>query len=91
MSTRKSRFVLISVRIGWFPIFILMPFRCVNEVLEGFMDILWLFRRVSKRAFGVLYNVENALMMVQDYGSLDVVDVDIKSKDARVKVKVLLR
>lgn len=91
MSTRKSQFVLVSVRIWWFPIFILMPFRCINEVLEGFMDILWLFRRVSKRAFDALYTVENAIMMVQDYGSLDVVDVDVKTKDARVKVKVLLR
>lgn len=91
MSTRKSQFVLVSVRIGWFPIFILLPFRCLNEVLEGFMDILWLFRRVSKKAFGALYTVENTIMMVQDYGPLDVVDVDVKSKDARVKVKVLLR
>jgi hypothetical protein len=80
-----------SVRIWWFPIFILMPFRCVNEVLEGFMDILWLFRRVSKKAFSALYTVENAIMLVQDYGPLDIVDVNVRSKDARVKVKVLLR
>lgn len=91
MWTRKNRFVFITVRIWWVPIFMLVPFRCIDEVLDGFMDILWLFRRVSKRAFDALYAVENVVMTVQSCGALDIVDVDVKSKEARVKVKVLLR
>jgi hypothetical protein len=84
-------FVLLSVRIHWFPIYLIVPFRCVNEVLEGFTDIMSLFRRVSGKVFAGLYAAENLLMLVQSYGSLDLVDVDVKSPEARVKVKVLLR
>lgn len=91
MWTRKAAFVLISVRIKWFPIFLIVPFRCVNEVLEGFMDIMSLFRHISGKVFAALYAAENMMMLVQSYGSLDLVDVDVKSPVARVKVKVLLR
>jgi hypothetical protein len=91
MLTRKASLVLISVRIKWFPIFLIVPFRCVNEVLEGIMDIMSLFRRISGKIFAGLYAAENMIMLVQSYGSLDFVDVDVKSPEARVKVKVLLR
>lgn len=83
--------MLISVRIKWFPIFLIVPFRCVNEVLEGIIDIMSLFRRISGKIFAGLYAAENMMMLVQSYGSLDLVDADIKSPDARVKVRVLLR
>ncbi len=89
--TRKASFVLISVRIKWFPIFLIVPFRCVNEVLEGIIDIMSLFRRISGKIFAGLYAAENMMMLVQSYGALDLVDADIKSPDARVKVRVLLR
>jgi hypothetical protein len=91
MLTKKSSLVLITVRIKWFLIFLLVPLRCVNEVLEGFTDMLSLFRRVSGKVFAGMYAAENMLMLVQSYGSLDLVDVDVKSPEARVKVKVLLR
>lgn len=91
MLTRKASLVLISVRIKWFPIFLIVPFRCVNEVLEGIMDIMSLFRRISGKIFAGLYAAENMIMLVQSYGSLDFVDVDVKSPEARFKVKVLLR
>jgi hypothetical protein len=50
-----------------------------------------LFRGVSRKVFAGIELAENALMLVQSYGPLDLVDVDVKSPDARVKVKVLLR
>lgn len=91
MLTKKSKFVLMTIRIGWFPFFMIVPLRCVNEVLEGFADILCLFRSVSKKIFAYLNMAENVLMLIQSYGTLDLVDVDVKSPEARVKVKVLLR
>ncbi len=69
----------------------IMPLRCAGEVLEGFTDILCLFRGISKKIIAYLDIAENALMLVQSYGPLDFVDVDVKSPEARVKVKVLLR
>ncbi len=83
--------MLISVRIKWLPLFLIVPFRCVNEVLEGFTDIMSPFRRICRKVFAGLYAAENMMMLVQSYGSLDLVDVDVKSPEARVKVKVLLR
>lgn len=91
MSTRKNSLVLLSVRIGFFPIFLIVPFRCITEVLEGITDIMCLFRGASQKVFAGLDAAENALMLVQSCGPLDVVDVDVKSPEARVKVKVLLR
>lgn len=79
------------MRIGWFPFFMIVPFRCASEVLEGFTDILCLFRGVSRKIFAYLDIAENALMLVQGYGPLDLVDVDVKSPEARVKIKVFLR
>ena len=79
------------IRIKKFPVFMLVPFRCVHEVLEGFMDILCLFKRISKKAYSCIYSAEAVLMAVQSYGRLDIVNVDVKSPDAVVKVKILLR
>lgn len=79
------------MRIGWFPFFMIVPFRCLSEVLEGFTDILCLFRRVSGKVFAATDAAENVLMLLQSYGPLDFVDVDIKSPETRIKVKVLLR
>lgn len=91
MSTRKCAFVIISVRINKFPIFILFPLRCISEVIEGAQDLLCLFRKVSRRAYAVITLVESGLMLVRDYGSLDFVDVNVKNAGSRVMVKVLLR
>jgi hypothetical protein len=79
------------MRIGWFPFFMIVPMRCLNEVLEGFTDILCLFRGISKKVFAAMDAAENVLMLIQSYGPLDFVDVDVKSPEARVKVKILLR
>ena len=80
-----------SVRIKRFPIFILLPLRCVSEVIEGAMDILCLFKKVSRKACAALFAVESALMLIRDYGPLDIVDVNVTSPEARIKVKILLR
>lgn len=79
------------MRIGWIPVFLIFPLRCLSEVLEGFADILCLFRRIGGKIFAAMDAAENALMLIQSYGSLDFVDVDIKSPKARIKIKILLR
>lgn len=80
-----------STRIGYVPIPVLFPLRCPEEVAEGFLDILSLFKRVSKKAYPAMLGIENALMLLRNYGPLDVMDVDIKSPETRVKIKMLLR
>ena len=91
MSIKKNRFVLVTTRIGFFTLPIVLPMRCAHEIVEGFMDFLSLFRWCSGKAYGYLQIAESALLLVKDYGPLDLVDVDVTSPDARVKIKILTR
>lgn len=91
MSTKKNRYLLLRLRIGFFRLTIFMPLRCLQEVVEGFGDFLSLFRWIDKRPYGFLTVAEGALDSLKDYGPLDLVNVDVKSPDARVKIKILMR
>lgn len=91
MSTKKNRYLLLTLRIGFFRLPIFMPLRCLQEVVEGFGDFLSLFRWIDKRPYGFLTVAEGALASLKDYGPLDLVNVDVKSPDARVKIKILMR
>jgi hypothetical protein len=70
---------------------IIFPLRCFNEIVEGFCDILCLFKRISEKACAHLSAIEAALLLVKNYGPLDLVNVNVTSPNARVKVKLLLR
>lgn len=89
---RKNRLVMITIRIKLFALPIILPIRCAHEVIEGFMDFLSLFRWAGRKAYDMLSIAEAALLVVKDYGPLDLVDVDVKSHaDGRVKVKIITR
>ena len=88
MSTKKNTWVIVSMRFGPVPIPILLPLRCLEEVIEGISDLLNIF---SRKAFTCISAIETALMLLRTYGPLDLVDVDITSPSGRVKIKVLLR
>jgi hypothetical protein len=91
MSTRKNRLVLLYLRIKKFPFFMLFPLRCLGEVLDGAIDILCLFRRFKTRAVAGIEMAEAAVGVLKSAGPLDLADIDIKSSEARVRVKILLR
>lgn len=85
----KSHFALITVRIGFFPFVVFFPLRCLAEVIEGLSDILCLFKHA--RVQWLIALLENVFAQVRDYGPLDLADVDVKSPDASVRVRVLVR
>jgi hypothetical protein len=91
MWNRKAAIVLMSARIGCFPLFIVFPLRCLDEVMEGWTDVMCLFRRANAKAFAALSAVDDALAMLRAYGPLDMVDVDVAGNDEHVKVRLLLR
>jgi len=91
MSTRKNRLVIITMRFGLFRLPIILPMRCVHEIVEGFLDFLSLLSWAGKKVFRGVKVAEAALIAIKDYGPLDLVNVDIKSPDARVKVKMQVR
>ncbi len=91
MSIRKNSLVIITVRIGFFPIIVIFPFRCLSEVIDGAADLLSLFSRVSQKAQAAISLAERFIAQVREYGPFDLADVDIRSKEAGVRVRFLLR
>ena len=96
MLTRKTRFVIIYFRIGFFRLPIMLPMRCIHEVIEGYQDLLAPFRLLSEKLWGYLKMAEGAMLLVKNYEPLDMVDVDVKSrgkdgKRERVVVKIVTR
>ena len=88
-TVKKCRYALISVRIGFFPLIIFFPLRCLAEIVEGFSDVLCLFK--SMRVYAVIEMLEYIYALVREYGPLDLADIDIKSPEARVRVRLLVR
>ena len=85
----KSRFALITVRIGCFPFVIFFPLRCLAEIVEGLSDILCLCK--GARVQWLLALLENVFAQVRDFGPLDFADIDVKTPEASVRVRVLVR
>lgn len=81
-----------AFRINKFRIpFLVLPIRCFHEVVEGFLDIMSLFRLFSKKPYSIALMVQLFIAELQDYGSLDLIDIDVLNKNERVKIKFLMR
>ena len=96
MSTKKTKFVIIYIRIGLFRLPIALPMRSVHEVIEGYMDFFAPFRWISEKIYGYLRMAEGALLLVKNYQPFDFADIDVKSRDKdgkreRVVIKVMTR
>lgn len=91
MSIRKNSLIIATVRIGFFPIIVIFPYRCLAEVIEGIADLLSLFRFTSSKVQAVMTSIEQLIAQVRAYGPLDLADVDVRSKEASVRIRVLLR
>jgi hypothetical protein len=91
MSTRKNSLVIATVRIGFFPIVVIFPFRCLAEVIEGLSDLLSLFQFASQKVQSAMSFLEQLIAQIKEYGPLDLADVDVQSPEANVRVRLLLR
>ena len=91
MSIRKNSLVIATFRIGFFPFIVIFPFRCLAEVIEGTSDLLSLFRFTSKKIQWAITLLEQLIAQIRDYGPLDLLNIDVRSKDANVRIRLLLR
>jgi len=91
MSTRKNSLVIATVRIGFFPIVVIFPFRCLAEVIEGLSDLLSLFQFTSQKVQSAMSFLEQLIAQIKEYGPLDLANVDVRSPEANVRVRLLLR
>lgn len=89
MSTRKNSVVVATVCVGWFPFFAVFPLRCMAEVIEGWADILCLFR--PGKVWGAVTFLGNIAAAVRNHGPLDLADIDVKSAKANIRARLLLR
>ena len=66
-----------------------MPFRCLNEVIEGFDDMMALFVSAGRKPRVWLTVAQLFIEELRSYGRLDLVDVNVKKPGERVKVKLI--
>jgi hypothetical protein len=85
----KSHFVLITVRVWAWPFAVCLPLRCIAEIIEGLSDILCLCSRTKAGQFIAM--LEDMLAQIRAFGPLDVADIDVRSREGRVRVRVLTR
>ena len=79
------------MHIGKFHLPILLPFRCLTEVLEGFSDLLILFRFANKKVWFGFHCADAFISELRSYGRVDLLDVDVSDRTNHVKIKLLLR
>jgi len=91
MSIKRAHWIILQLRINSFAIPILLPFRCLNEVLEGFTDLLTLFRFANRKVWLCFHCAESFVSELQNYGNLDLIDITAGHGKDSVKVKFLLR
>lgn len=92
MSTRKSHFVVFFLRIHRVRIpLVILPTRCVSEIIEGLHDILSLFPPAVRKYLSYIHMADSFWEGLRSYGPFDMVDVDVKDKTDRVRVRILLR
>ena len=65
MSTRKNSLVIATVRIGFFPIIVIFPFRCFAEVIEGIADLLSLFQFTSQKVQAAMSFIEQIIAQIK--------------------------
>ena len=85
----KNHFVLITVRIKSFPFVVLLPLRCISEVVEGVSDLYCLFKHKKIGPYIAMF--DDILAQIRDYGPLDLADIDVKSHESHVRVCLLMR
>jgi|GEM_PF-1118099 len=85
----KNHFVLITVRVRVFPFVILLPLRCIAEVVEGVSDLYCLFKHTKIGHYIAM--LDDILAQIRDYGPLDLADIDVKSHESHVRVCLLMR
>ncbi len=92
MWTKKSNFLVCHLRVKGFclPLAVL-PFRCLDESIEGIMDILSLFRPFSKKALSAVTMLQVFFDELRAYGRLDMINVKAHSDNHPVHVSLLLR
>jgi len=69
-----------------------LPIRCFQELLEGFGDIVALFKPATRKILRGLDVAAVTIDELQAYGKLDVVDIAAPGdNDLPVNIKILMR
>lgn len=92
MWTKKSHWLIFHIRIGAFAIpLAILPFRCLDEVIEGLMDIVSLFRPFPKKVLSAVTMLQVFFAELRSYGHLDLVKVKAYDEKGPVRISIVLR
>ncbi len=68
-----------------------LPLRCLDEVVEGAMDFLCLFRPLPKKVLSGVTMLQVFFDELRAYGRLDMVNIKASSDQHPVRISVLMR
>lgn len=92
MWTKNSHWLIFHLRIGAFGVpLAILPFRCLDEVIEGVMDIVSLFRPFPKKVLSVVTMLQVFFAELRAYGKLDLVKVKAYDEKGPVRISIMLR
>lgn len=75
------------MRFGWFPIIILFPIRCIAEIIEGYADILCLFKFKNKKVWRMISLLEGVVSQLRNLEPLDLIEIRAKGHKVDLRLR----
>ena len=92
MLTKKSHWLIFRLRAGSFSLpLAILPFRCLDEVIEGVIDFFSLFRPIPKSVLSIITMLQVFFEELRAYGSFDLVKIEAYDDKGPVRISILLR
>jgi len=91
MWTRRSQLAIIYIRVGKIRIPIVLPMGYFSMIVDEVQDIMIFFKWINDKVFNILEIVEVVISLLRDCKNEDILDIDVKGKDERVKIKWMMR
>jgi len=93
MWTKKAHFIVISIRINAFILPIVLPAFILNSLVSELCDLVNFFTFYSTKVTTALNTIETVVYSFTDFSKYDFVNIDVKSKreKKRVKIRIYVR
>lgn len=91
MLTNKAHLFILYFQIGHFRLPIVLPVRCLLEVVNGLCDITSLFTFFDRKLTLYISIAENTMYSVRDIGKYDFVDIAVRDHGKKIRILISAR
>jgi len=88
MWTKKAHFIVISIRLNAFILPIVLPAFIVNSLVSELCDLVNFFTFFSTKVTTTINTIETVVNSFTDFPQYDFVNIDVKSKEDKKRVKI---